>query len=98
LQSLDHYDDQKQEWREAVINDPRTPVFHQVWFRVDFPAWLKRLSLRHRKIALALAKGYTTSWVATKFRLSRARISQLRRELHDSWQRFHAGDLQSAAA
>lgn len=91
LQSLDVYDDHRREWHEAVINDPKTPVFHQVWFRIDFPAWLKRLTIRDRKIALALAKGFTTSWVARKFKLSAARVSQLRRELCDSWHAFHAG-------
>jgi hypothetical protein len=91
LQSLDQYDRELQEWKEAVVEDPRTPVLQQVWFRIDFPAWLKRLSTRNRKIALALAKGFTTSWVAKKFRLSAARISQLRRELCDSWHAFHAG-------
>lgn len=90
LQSLDQYDDKRQEWREAVINDPKTPVFHQVSFRIDFPAWLKRLTTRNRRIALALAKGYTPSWVAEKFKLSRARVSQLRHELRDSWKQFHA--------
>ena len=92
LQSLDRFDDKRQEWKEAVIHDPRTPVFQQVWFRLDFPAWLKQLSRRDRKIALALAKGHATSWVATKFKLSRARVSQLRRELCESWKQFHAGN------
>ena len=91
LQSLDQYDDKRQEWREAVINDTKTPVFQQVSFRIDFPAWLKRLTARNREIALALAKGCTTSWVATKFKLSPARVSQLRHELRNSWREFHAG-------
>ena len=93
LQSLDQYDDRRQEWREAVINDPKTPVFQQVWFRIDFPAWLKRLTARNRRIALALAKGYTPSWVAEKFKLSRTRVSQLRRELRESWREFHASGV-----
>ena len=98
LQSLDQYDDRRQEWREAVINDPKTPVFLQVSFRIDFPAWLRVLTPRNRKIALSLAKGFTTSWVADKFKLSRARVSQLRQELCDSWQQFHAGNTTTAAA
>lgn len=97
LQSLDQYDDRRQEWREAVINDTKTPVFQQVSFRIDFPAWLKRLTNRDRQIALALAKGYTTSWVATKFKLSRARVSQLRHELRESWREFHAGSAKSTS-
>lgn len=95
LKSLDRYDDQRQEWKEAVVNDPKTPVFQQVWFRIDFPAWLKSLSARRRQIALALAKGYTTADVARKFQLTVGRISQLRQALQDSWRQFHGGDQQN---
>ena len=91
LQNLDRFDEKRQEWKEAVVEDTRTSVFRLAAFRIDFPAWLKRLSARNRKIALALAKGFTTLWVARKFRLSAARISQLRRELCESWHAFHAG-------
>ena len=98
VQSLDRYDEERQEWKEAVINDPKTPVFRQVCFRLDFPAWLKQLSARNRQIALALAKGYTTTWAARKFQLSLARISQLRRELCDSWHKFHVGSKDASPA
>jgi DNA-binding NarL/FixJ family response regulator len=69
--------------------DRRTPIPDQVAFRIDFPAWLKTLSRREREIAKALAKGHRTLDVARRFGLSMARISQLRREFFDSWQRFH---------
>ncbi len=88
LLRLDRYDEHQQHWREAVIDDPRTSVFHQVWFRIDFPAWLKLLSCRTRRIALVLARGHATQDVARKFGLSLARVAQLRRELEQSWRRF----------
>ncbi len=60
--------------------------------RIDFPAWLKTLSRRNCKIALKLAVGETTRKVARLFKVSDGRISQLRRELEQSWRAFH-GDL-----
>jgi ATP/maltotriose-dependent transcriptional regulator MalT len=94
VQRLDQYDREEQQWIEAVVEDTRTPVFDQVWFRIDFPAWLARLSPRNRRIAKLLAAGYSTGEVATKFDISPSRVSQLRRQLHDSWLEFH-GDLPS---
>jgi hypothetical protein len=46
--------------------------------RIDFAEWLRRLTARLRKIALALAAGETTKGAAEKFGLSPARVSQLR--------------------
>lgn len=93
LLSFEELSQEHDGWKEAVVNDPRTPVFHQVWFRLDFPAWLKRLPRRNRRIALTLAKGYTTKHVAEKFQLTAARVSQLRNELRESWRQFHEGSL-----
>jgi hypothetical protein len=88
---LERDDSRRQRWLEAVIEDPRTPVADQAAFRVDYPDWLSRLPCRKRRVAEALADGNSTNVVARRFRLSAARISQLRRELHESWQRFHEG-------
>lgn len=76
------------EWLEAVMEDPSTPVFEQVCFRVDFPAWLDRLTPFTRRVALELVVGHSTSDVAESCGVTPARISQLRRELHDSWTAF----------
>lgn len=76
------------EWLEAIVEDPYTPVFEQVCFRVDFPVWLDRLAELPRRVALALAFGDSTGEVAAACGVTPARISQLRRELHDSWQAF----------
>jgi hypothetical protein len=89
VERLDRFDKEEDQWIEAVIEDRRTPVPDQVAFRLDFPAWLKRLSTRDRQIAETLALGHTTGEVAERFGLSPARISQLRRELHCSWLEFH---------
>lgn len=80
------------EWYDFVLEDRRTPVPDQAAFRCDFPDWLNILSSQRRRIAERLAAGDTTSEVAKQFKLSRGRISQIRRELKNSWQEFH-GEL-----
>lgn len=75
-------------WLEAVLEDLYTPVFDQVCFRIDFPAWLDRLPAKARRVAESLALGHSTSEVATVCGVTAARIAQLRRELHSSWQEF----------
>jgi len=89
LERLDRYDPDEGCWREAVVEDRRTPVPDQVSFRIDFPAWLNSLPRRERKIAEALSKGERTTDLARRFGLSLARISQMRREFLESWNRFH---------
>ena len=61
----------------------------QVWFRIDFPRWLSRLSARDRRMAEALAAGSRPGEVAAAFGASAGRISQKRREFYDSWRAFH---------
>ena len=80
-------------WAEAVIDNRRSPVPEQVSFRIDFPEWLAEQGTRKREIAERLSLGCSTSEVASEFEVSRARISQLRREFEDSWNEFSA-DLQ----
>jgi hypothetical protein len=60
--------------------------------RVDFAAWLSRLSDRHREIALCLAVGEPTGTVAQRFDVSCARISQVRADLAIRWRQFQ-GEL-----
>lgn len=77
------------DWREAVLEDRRTNVPDQAAFRVDFPRWLKSQPRRKRNIAKYLAAGNSTTEAARRFRLSPARISQLRVEFLHDWQHFH---------
>lgn len=89
VQTLDRYDKKAGEWIEATVEDTSTPVPDQAAFRCDFPAWLQTHSPRNRQIAESLAMGDSTSKVARRFRISRGRVSQLRRELNHSWDAFH---------
>ena len=76
-------------WLECLIDDTQTPVPDQVSFRIDYPRWLQLQTPRDRQIAQKLSQGYTTQQVAREYRLSPARVSQLRRELAESWEDFH---------
>jgi hypothetical protein len=73
---------------EALSDNPQTPPPEQAAFRLDFPAWLRTRSKRDRRLAEDLMTGERTLDVSTKFGLSPARISQLRREFHEDWERF----------
>jgi hypothetical protein len=83
-------------WEEALADDTLTPIPDQVAFRLDFPAWLQALNRRDRKLVKFLALGNTPSEAAQQFRVSKARISQLRKELHSRWQAFHCGAARPA--
>ena len=93
VERIDRFDEEEGQWVEAVIEDDRTPVPDQAAFRCDFPTWLDSLSRRNRRIAQALSVGHTTSEVAKRFRVSPGRVSQLRREMHQSWQDFHGESM-----
>lgn len=59
-------------------------------FWLTFPDWLKSLSPRNRRIALAMIQGEPTHLIAERFSLSSPRVSQLRRELQEDWEVFTA--------
>jgi hypothetical protein len=80
---------------EALRDNTRTPPPEQAAFRIDFPAWLATLTGRERRLIRAMAHNERTLDLSKRFELSPARVSQLRRELHDDWQRF-LGDLDRA--
>ncbi len=77
------------EWFEFIVDDRRTPVPDQAAFRCDFPGWLNTLSPQKRQIAEKLVVGHTTTEVAQACRISPGRVSQIRRELDDSWWKYH---------
>jgi len=73
---------------EALTDNTQSAVPDQVQFRCDFPEWLGTHTQRNRNIVVEMAKGERTKALARRFKISPARISQLRRELHDDWERF----------
>jgi hypothetical protein len=75
-------------WIDLLSATRRTTPADLAALRIDFAHWLWGLSPRRRQIALCLAVGERTSAVAARYRVSSARISQIRRELADGWDRF----------
>jgi hypothetical protein len=98
LRRLSEFNDEEDVWFEATIEDTKTSVADQAAFRCDFPVWLSTHSPRNRQIAQALAVGDSPGDVAKRFGVSPGRISQLRRELHDSWMEFHGEKVQEDVA
>ena len=88
VERLDHFSEEKGCWGEILVEDKRATPADVAACRIDFAEWLRRLTARLRKIALALAAGETTSAAARMFGVSPARISQIRELLRKSWAEF----------
>jgi DNA-binding NarL/FixJ family response regulator len=80
-----------------VVEDRHVGPAEVAATRMDFAAWLRVLPGRLRKIARVLATGETTTTVAKRFHVSQGRISQIRMELKQAWERFQ-GEQPSPAA
>ncbi|QDU90469.1 hypothetical protein Pla175_38740 [Pirellulimonas nuda] len=76
-------------WAELVADRHATPA-EIAAVRVDFRDWLDHLPEVKRRLAQTLADGETTQGAAELFGVSSGRISQLRRELAESWRAFTA--------
>jgi hypothetical protein len=80
-------------YEERLRDNTLTPVPDQAAFRLDFPAWLRTLTARERRLVRAMARGVRTTDLSRAFELSPGRISQLRRALRDAWLAFHGEAL-----
>ena len=99
VERLDYFDEEENAWSEAVVEDTRTATVPEiVAFRCDFADWLSSLKRRDRRIAETLALGHRTRDVARKYKVSEGRVSQLRRELAESWHDFVGDDPMAAVA
>ena len=88
IERLDHFDLKKNDWREVLVEDRHATPADLAAARIDVAEWFRAMKPRARKIAKALAGGESTQNVALQFGVSPARISQLRRELQESWEEF----------
>jgi len=88
VERLDRFDADKGEWREVLLEDRRAGPAETAAARIDIGDWFVSLPRRKRRLAEKLATGLTTKKAASKFRLSPGRISQVRRELMESWREF----------
>jgi hypothetical protein len=89
VERLDHFDRDEGVWQEVLVEDKSVTPAELAASRIDFPAWLNTLKSRDRKVAMKLAAGEKPGHVARLVRISAGRVSQLRRELHEAWNRFH---------
>jgi hypothetical protein len=89
---LDQYDREEGGWQEILVEDKHATSADVARVRLDFADWLRMLSRRTRRIAEVLATGETTGSVAKRFHVSPSRISQLRRQLMESWLVFVGDD------
>jgi hypothetical protein len=83
-----HHDVDDDSWVNDVVQSRNASVLDQIALRMDFRSWLESLGRRTRRIALDMARGFRTSEISQKYSVTQGRISQLRRELHASWQLF----------
>jgi hypothetical protein len=84
-----HGQDQIDAFEERLKDNTHSPVPDQAAFRIDYPVWLSQLGQRNSEIAEDMAQDYGTFELAEKHKISAGRISQMRREFHLDWQRFH---------
>ena len=86
-------------WKAAVTQDSKhSSPADTVAFRLDFECWLGMLPQRDRRVAESLAVGDRTGEVARRYQVTPSRISHLRREIHESWERFECEANDGATA
>ena len=72
VERLAHFSEEDGCWGEILVEDKRASPADVAAWRINFAEWLRRLTARLRKIALALAAGETTSAAARMFGVSPA--------------------------
>jgi hypothetical protein len=75
-------------FEERLVDNTVTPPAEQAIFRIDFAAWMESLTPRERRMVEAMAANERTLDISKMFELSPGRISQMRREFHEGWERF----------
>ncbi|HEY1600916.1 MAG TPA: hypothetical protein VGG64_15025 [Pirellulales bacterium] len=96
VERLDRFDEADDEWHEILVEDKHAGPAETAAARIDVAAWFRSLGQKQRQIAQSLAEGETTGTVAQMFGFSAGRVSQLRRELAESWSKFQ-GQVAMAA-
>ena len=95
---LDVFNTTAGEWQEVLVEDRRAGPFDLVQTKLDFADFLRSLPVRHRRIAKFLAAGESTNAASRKFACSPGRISQMRAELKQAWDRHVGNDGPGPAA
>jgi hypothetical protein len=98
VERLDQFDREDGSWQEVLVESKTAGPAEVAAARIDVGAWLKSLPRRTRRIATVLAKGEGTGKAAKMFGVSAGRISQMRRELMESWEEFSGEALIAGCA
>ncbi len=77
---------------EALHDNTQTPPEDQAAFRIDFPCWFSGYDERRRGIIRSMMTGEKTQRLSQLFGISESRVSQLRRQFKEEWDRFTGGD------
>jgi hypothetical protein len=75
-------------YEERLRDNTMTPPPDAAAFRIDFPDWLKTRTDRDRRIIEDMARDERTLDLSKKHGISPGRVSQLRREFKEDWDRF----------
>jgi hypothetical protein len=87
--SIEDRDDRSgSQWKAIIAEAKAFSPADAAAARLDIEAWLRSETARKRAVAKALAMGERPSAIATRLRVSCGRLSQLRKELRESWDRF----------
>jgi hypothetical protein len=97
LYATPHAQQQQDLYEDRLCDNTVTPSPDQAAFGIDFPAWLRTLTARERRLIRTRARNERTKELSRQFALSPARISQLRQEFRQGWQRF-CGEEEGAQA
>lgn len=84
------------EWRETLVEDKNCGPAEIAAVRLDVEAWFAGMTRLKRGIAETLAAGESTSATATRFDVTPGRVSQVRKELAESWADFQGESLACA--
>ena len=88
LRSLEQVDAASGAWEQILVEDHSSTPADIVAIRLDFQSWLRSLSQQHRQVAEVLSTGEATLAVAKLFKVTSARVSQLRSQLKAAWNDF----------
>ena len=90
LYSMPQGQEKQDAFEERLKDNTQTPVPDQAAFRCDFPVWRLSRTDRDRRVIDDLGMGERTLDVSKKYGIIPGRISQLRRDFMDDWERFTA--------
>jgi DNA-directed RNA polymerase specialized sigma24 family protein len=92
IESLDHHS-LNGDWRQPLVEDRRSGPAEIAAARLDIGDWFDTMSPAKRAIAETLAMGESTKETANMFGITSGRVSQVRKELVESWDSFQAQAL-----